>query len=633
MTDSGEGVGAVAGAQPESRWLFRMSRRQMAVAFALALIVLLGAFLRFYELGAHSVGNTYYAATVQSMLTSWHNFFFASFEPGGSVSVDKPPLGFWVQAASAYVFGVNGFALALPQALAGVLSIPLLYALVKRQFGVWAGLIAALVLAIMPVTVATERNNTIDGLLVFVLLLATWAFLRAVSSGRLRDLLLGVLLIGLGFNIKMLQAFMALPALYALYLLGAPHSWRKRIVSLAGATVVLLAVSLSWALAVDLTPAESRPYVGSSTNNTVMELITGHNGLRRVTGAGGPAPSGGGAPFANDGPAGDGSPGGQFPMGADLGGGLRNAFAFEVGEPGALRLFTEPLVTQASWLLPLALLGIPLIMVLLGWRWPLGDKHLALVLWVGWLLPEIVFFSFTSGIFHSFYVIMLGPPLAALVGATAWALGSLFQRQRRLGWLLLGLLTGITVAFQIVTLQNYPEHAPWITAIAAVAWLVGVGLLAWRSKPWLGKVALALVCASLAVAPLTWSALTTLDSNPNVLNAALPRAGPSTSQEQPPGFPATMGGVDMPLPPVGGTSQKQLPGYFATLSAAQEELLDYLLANTDPDSYLIATPSAMDAAPLILATKRPVLTFGGFTGLDNVVDVERLAKMTADGEL
>ena len=214
------GDGMIEGTQAQARRLSGISKRQVAVAVGLGAIVLLGAFLRFYELGAYSIGNTYYAATVQSMLTSWHNFFFASFEPGGSVTVDKPPLGLWIQAVSAYFLGVNGFALALPQALAGVLSILLLYTMVKRQFGTWAGLIAALLLAITPVTVSTERNNTIDGLLVFVLLLATWAFLRAVRLGRFRYLLLGVFLIGLGFNIKMLQAFMPLPALYALYLLG-----------------------------------------------------------------------------------------------------------------------------------------------------------------------------------------------------------------------------------------------------------------------------------------------------------------------------------------------------------------------------------------------------------------------------
>ena len=198
--------GIVEGAQAEARKVAGVSKRQVAVAFGLGVIVLLGAFLRFYELGAYSIGNTYYAATVQSMLTSWHNFFFASFEPGGSVMVDKPPLGFWIQAVSAYFLGVNGFALALPQALAGVLSIPLLYSMVKRQFGAWAGLIAALVLAITPVTVSTERNNTIDGLLVFVLLLATWAFLRAVRLGRFRYLLIGAFLVGLGLKVKIGRA-------------------------------------------------------------------------------------------------------------------------------------------------------------------------------------------------------------------------------------------------------------------------------------------------------------------------------------------------------------------------------------------------------------------------------------------
>ncbi|MBU0511681.1 MAG: glycosyltransferase family 39 protein, partial [Chloroflexi bacterium] len=198
----------------------------------LGLVILLGTFLRFYELGDYTIGNTYYAAAVKSMLTSWHNFFFVAFEPGGSVTVDKPPLGFWVQAISAYFLGVNGFALALPQALAGVFSIGVLYHLVQRHFGVLAGLTAALVLAVAPVTIATERNNTIDGLLVFVLLLAAWAFIIAAEKGQLRYLLLGAFLVGLGFNIKMLQAYMVLPAFYALYLFGARTVWWKRILHL-----------------------------------------------------------------------------------------------------------------------------------------------------------------------------------------------------------------------------------------------------------------------------------------------------------------------------------------------------------------------------------------------------------------
>jgi len=257
---------------------------QTITALILSAIIFLAAFLRFYHLGATSIGNVYYAAAVKSMLSSWHNFFFVSFEPGGSVSVDKPPLGLWLETLSAYFLGINGFSLAFPNALAGVLSVPVLYSLVKNQFNSRAGLSAALVLAVTPISIAAERNNTMDGLLVFSLLLATWAVWKSVERGRFRYLLLGMLLIGLGFNIKMLQAYMVLPALYALYFFGSKHNWQKRLAHMSLATVLLLIVSLSWAVIVDATPSANRPFVGSSSDNTVTELIIGHNGLKRLMG-------------------------------------------------------------------------------------------------------------------------------------------------------------------------------------------------------------------------------------------------------------------------------------------------------------------------------------------------------------
>jgi len=208
-----------------------------------------------------------------------------AFEPGGSVSLDKPPLGYWVQAFSAYFLGLNGFALALPNAIAGVLSVFVVFKLVRQTFGDWAGLLAAFTLAITPIAIATERNNTIDGLLVFVLLLAAWAFMQSIQSGNFRWLLLGALLVGLGFNIKMLQALLPLPAFYAAYFFGAKHNWRVKLSHLTAASTLLLAVSLSWALVVDMIPASERPYVDSSSNNSVMSLIFGHNGLTRLTNA------------------------------------------------------------------------------------------------------------------------------------------------------------------------------------------------------------------------------------------------------------------------------------------------------------------------------------------------------------
>jgi len=635
---------------PQTENNAQVRRGRIVAALALSLIILLGAFLRFYQLGTYSIGNIYYAATVKSMLTSWHNFFFAAFEPGGSVSVDKPPLGFWVQALSAYFLGVNGFALALPNALAGMLSIPLLYSLVKKQFGVWAALIAALVLAVVPVAVSTERNNTIDGSLVFVLLLAVWAVWRSVASGKSRYLLLSTFIVGLGFNIKMLQAYMILPAIYTLYLFGAKHSWWKRILHLAVASLLMLVVSLSWAVIVDLTPAEDRPYVGSSTDNTEMELIVGHNGLSRLFAqtrrgpanarADRPAAAGytqpnqpvrpslqsyGAQPGQYQAPY---SQPGQVPLGQPLlppavGGQPGQAIdepqvnpagnqpngdpgqSSEVGRAGVLRLFTEPLVTEASWLLPMALLGILLVLGMMGWKWPLSEKHLAVVLWAGWLLPVALYFMFTTGLFHAYYLIMLGPPLAALVGATVWALGRLLQNRRWLGWVFTALFTGLTLAFEIFTLKNYPQYARTVTAFSLIFWLAGILLLAWRANGWMSKLALGLVILGLIVAPLIWSGLTTFSRSADV---ALPKAGPGNDNQR----------------------QNRSTDF---LTPVQQKILAYVETNTPAEGYLLATPNAREASSYILSTGRPVLTFGGFIGSDNIIDVTGVAQMVANGDL
>jgi 4-amino-4-deoxy-L-arabinose transferase-like glycosyltransferase len=607
---------------------------------ALTFIILLGMFLRFYQLGKFSVGNTYYAATVQSMLMSWKNFFFAAFEPGGSVTVDKPPLGFWIQAVSASIFGVNGFALALPQALAGTLSIPLLFIILKNLFGRFAGLIGALVLAVMPVTIATERNNTIDGLLVFVLLLATWAFLKSIQSGKFRFLLLGAFLIGIGFNIKMLQAFMPLPALYAIYLFGAKHNWWKRILHLAAASMLLVVVSFSWAIAVDLTDPANRPYIGSSENNTVTELIFGHNGLSRLLSnrhnqpqtyplnapnnnlpkvnndpnAISPRQNVPGQQPARPGqnppvrpPQGNNPPAnapGNLPNQADNPN--PNTRSSETGEPGVLRLFEVPLVDEASWLLPFALFGILLVLAFLGWQWPLSNPHLGLLLWTGWLLPAVFYFSFTTGLFHAYYLIMLGPALAGLTAAVVWALGKVHIQNKWLGWLLTLAMTGLTLAFQFITARNYPEYTLLLTLPALAIFIIaGILLLAMKHPDWT-KFSLALMVISMLAAPFMWSVLTVLKTQPDV---GLPNPGPASADN------------------------RQVHVQPGILSPEQEIITQFLLNHTDPDSYLLATSNANQAAPYILATLRPVLTFGGFKGSDDVIDLDGVVEMVSNGEL
>ena len=615
---------------------FLHDRRKRTVAGLLAAVLLLGAFLRFHGLGASGVGNAYYAATVKSMLTSWHNFFYVAFEPGGSVSVDKPPLGFWLEALSAYFLGVTGYALALPNAIAGVLSIAVMFALIRRPFGDWAGLLAGLALAVMPVAVSAERNNTIDGMLVCVLLLAAWAFLRAVYTSRVRWLFVGAALVGVGFNIKMLQAFLPLPAFFAVYFFGVKRTWWKKLLDLAAATILLLAISFSWALAVDLTPASQRPYVDSTSNNSVMELIFGHNGLERLTrirsglGLDGQLPGS---------PVNPGLPQGQFPQGqlpaggrpqppsgSGLPGQRPNTLpqtqppsgqpgnpggaggSMDFGTAGTLRLFTQPLVGEASWLLPFVLAGLAAIGLAL-WKTPFGERHVALVLWAGWLLPETLYFTYSQGLMHAYYLIMMGAPLAALTAATAWALAGLVKKKRRLAWSLGLVLVAGTLAFQAGILRGTTDYA--VPALITALTLAGAGaLLAFISlfRVRLAPYALALWMLSLLVAPALWSALTTFNSSPN---GALPAAGPS-------GATASFG----PGNAGDGNWQGNDPGMVA-----------YLLANTQPGTYLLAVDGASQAAPLILETGRPVFTFGGFLGTDNIVDAAGLAKLVASGKL
>ncbi len=624
---------------------------KITITVLLVVIILLGGFLRFYNLGAAGWGNQYYAAGVQSMLTSWNNFFFVAAEPGGSVSIDKPPLGFWMQALSASLFGLSGFSLALPQVICGILSIPLLFWLVKRAFGDWPGLAAAAVLAVMPVAISAERNNTIDGQLVFVLLLAIWAVWRSIETGKLRYLLLGAVFIGLGFNIKMLQAYMVLPAFYLAYFLAAPHKWGKRIWHLIVSTIVMVVISLSWAVAVDLTPAEERPYVGSSTDNSVMELIIGHNGIERILGgmerlrtldnfSGTDAPEG--TNLANNLPAEGNLPAnpGNLPAGQENLPPGQNPYRPQQGQrppdaagnnlpvnpgmdgqydrpngdasggrmissqPGIFRLFDPSLSGEASWLLLLALAGLLIGACVAGWKKPLGPAQTGLIIWGGWLLPMAAYFSFTSGLFHEYYLIMLGPGIAALVAAFIWALGRIGQTRPWFSWVLSMTIIGACLAVEFYILTQASIYLPWMV-ISVVLFVMGaiLHLPIWSGKKIIfAHLGMGSLIGSVLIAPLVWSLLTTFNSNPI---GGLPLAGP--------GEPAN--------------------GVTRSYTDINENLISFLEANTNEDQYLVAVPNANASAPLILATGRQVLPMGGFTGGDPVVTVDSLQSMVESGEI
>src|SRR5713101_1504540 len=457
-------------------------------------VTLISVFMNFFQLGQNGFGS-YYPAAIRSMLDNWHNFFFAAYDPGGFVSIDKPPVGFWLEAASAKIFGFNSVSILLPQALAGVLSVWLLYSLVRRHFGVSAGLLAALALALNPISILTNRNVTIDSTLTLVLLLGAWTVLRAAETGRLRWLLLTALIVGIGFNIKTLEAYLVVPAYGLLYLLAAPHRLRKRIGHLALAGVLLLAVSLSWVVAVDLTPASQRPYVGSTQDNSELSLALGYNGIQRLLGSFGGFGGGSSAnrapygtpPSGNTGRTGTSStPGnggstntggiraGQQPPSGGSGGGGAGGL-FDIGTPGPLRLFTQPLAGQIAWLLPFALLGA----VALAWqrrpRLQSDRKQQSLLLWGMWLLTMGIFFSVAS-FFHQYYFTVMAPAIAALFGIGVVTMWQDYRRGGWRGWLLPVALVA-TVAEQIYLLNAYPTWSSWMVPIIVVLSIIAVVVL------------------------------------------------------------------------------------------------------------------------------------------------------------
>lgn len=590
---------------------------------ALAIIMLISIFMNFYQLGQNGFANLYYASAIRSMLDSWHNFFFVSFDPGGFVTIDKPPLGFWLQAASAKVFGFTPFSIFLPQALAGVVSVLLLYHLVRRHFGVVAGLLAALALAISPISVVTNRNNTIDSTLVLVMLLGAWAVMRAAESGKLRWLLLCAVFVGLGFNIKMLEAYLVVPAYALLYLLAAPKRIRVRIVHLLLAGLLLLAISLSWAVAVDLTPASQRPYVGSSQNNSEISLAIGYNGIQRLLGSigigggntgtttsgsntTGSLPSGGtgGGTFPGNFPrTGTGGNGGP-PQGFGNGGGGGSG-TFNTGTPGLLRLFNEPLGGQIVWLLPLAVLG----MLALAWQrrphFRENRQQQSLILWGVWLLTMAVFFS-VANFFHQYYLSTFAPAICALFGIGVVVMWQDYRRSGWRGWLLpLALL--LTAAEQIHIIMSNPSWGAWLIPVIAIACAIAaIVLIVARLIPQLrgnSRILVPALCLGLMALMLTsaiWSAVPAIEN----IASDLPVAGPS---------------------------QQGSFGGFGGSNTTNTALISYLESHQGSATYLVAVPSSNEADSIILATNKAVMALGGFSGSDPILTTSQLASLVAKG--
>jgi 4-amino-4-deoxy-L-arabinose transferase-like glycosyltransferase len=538
-------------------------------------LLVLTAVLYLWGLSRNGTANQYYAAAVQAGTHSWKAFLFGSLDAGNYITVDKPPASLWAIELSTRLFGFSSFSMLLPQALEGVAAVALLYATVRRWFSRPAALLSGLVLAITPVAALMFRFNNPDALLVLLLVAGAYSTTRAIEHGQTRWIALVGAALGFAFLTKMMQAFVVVPAFALVYLVAAPVPLRRRLWQLLVGGIALVASAGWWVALVELWPASARPYIGGSTDNSLLQLVFGYNGLGRISGGSGP---GGGAGFS--------------------------------GAAGVLRLFNAELGGQIAWLLPASVIALGAGIVQLLRRRPARtDRLLATaLLWGGWLIVTAVVYSFMSGTIHPYYTNTLAPPIAVLTGVGATLLWQ--RRERLMARVALAAMLAGTGVCAFVLLDRTPTWHPWLRGVVLGLSLAAALVLLIRGAV-LRRTAAGVLAASALIAGLAAPAAFTLNAVASTQTGSNPSAGPAS---------ATHGGFGGP----GGTPSGDS---VSSTSAAQ------LAANASRYTWIAATSSAQTAAGIELATGKSVMAIGGFTGSDNAITLARFEQLVAQGKI
>ncbi|CAL9483351.1 hypothetical protein SUDANB60_03073 [Streptomyces sp. enrichment culture] len=600
------------------------------------------------NLHASGYANSFYSAAVQAGSQSWKAFFFGSLDAANAITVDKPPAALWPMALSVRLFGLNSWAILVPEVLMGVGTVAVVHASVRRRAGHGAALLAGAVLALTPVAALMFRFNNPDALLALLMAVACHLVVRALEDGRTRWLVWAGVAIGFGFLTKTLQAFLILPALAAVYAVCAPVRPRKRFLQLALATVALVVSGGWWVAVVELWPASSRPYIGGSQNNSFLELTFGYNGLGRLNGDETGSVGGGGGPGG--------------------GGGW--------GETGWDRMFNDDIGGQISWLLPAALILLAAALVLTRKAGRTDVTRAAFLVWGGSLLTTAGVFSFMAGIFHQYYTVALAPCLAAVTGMGAAAL----WHRRRETWAALTLAAAVTAtaAWGYVLLHRTPDYLPWLRWLVLVGGLTAaLGLVfAGRAGRRMVLAAAALGVAASLAGPTAYTLSTVREGHSGSIVTAGPASTgmggggrpPGGAQDGGPGGGGTPGQGGGPgggaspqngTPPNtngtdghggfpdGGPSGQEgttgAPGRASRGGAGMGGLLGGTdvdaeareLLETDADDYTWAAAAvgAQNAASYQLATGEPVMAVGGFNGTDPSPTLAQFQRYVNDGRI
>ncbi|MCP2281020.1 4-amino-4-deoxy-L-arabinose transferase [Nocardia amikacinitolerans] len=534
------------------------------------------------NLSANGWANAFYSAAAQAGSQSWAAFFFGSSDAAGFITVDKPPASLWPMELSVRLFGLHSWSIQAPQVLFGVASVALLRAAVRRVFGAAAGLLAGLILALTPVAALMFRYNNPDALLVFLMVAAAWALLRAVDDGRTRWLILAGACIGFGFLAKQLQVLLVVPALAGTYLMAGPPRVGTRIVQLLAAAAAMVVAAGWWLLAVELWPTSSRPWIGGSQHNSILELTLGYNGLGRLTGD---------EPGSNWGAA-------PRPGSAAFGSG-----------PGITRMLDSAQGGQIGWLIPAALLLLVTASLLRGRAVRTDAPRASLLLWGGWLLVTGLVFSYMAGIFHQYYTVALAPAIAALGGA-----GSVMLWRRRDQFtvrLALASTVAITAVTAWILLSRSPEFVPWLRwvvlavgAVAAFAMLIRV-----HGRP------AAVVASAAALAALAGPTAYTIDTIATPHSNAVPVAGPNAGASD---F------AKLWTSPAGG---------MMVVSTPSDRLVTLLEQYGGNFTWAAAAVTSNSAAGFQLTTGLPIMAIGGFNGTDPAPTLAQFQTTVASGKV
>ncbi|WP_375503097.1 ArnT family glycosyltransferase [uncultured Jatrophihabitans sp.] len=593
-----------------------------------ALLVLLGltAVLYLWNLSASGNANSFYAAAVEQGTHSWKAWFFGSLDSGNSITVDKPPAALWVMGLSTRIFGFNSWSLLVPQALEGVAAVGLLYGAVRRVAGVPAGLFAGAALALTPAAVLMFRFDNPDALLTLLLVAGAYAVTRALESASWRWLALAGSALGFAFLTKMLQGLLVLPAFALVYLVCAPTSLRKRIGHTLLAGLSLLASAGWYVLVVGLWPASARPYIGGSTDNSILDLVFGYNGLGRLFGS-----------------EGNGGGGGGGTTGSSFG-----------GATGLTRLFGSEMGNEISWLLPAALVAFVAGLVVTTRAARTDRTRAALILWGGWALVTALVFSYMQGTIHPYYTVALAPALAALVavgGAALWRVRSTVLTRAGLGAIVVA--AGGWSSVLLGRTSSWHPELRWVVLAATVLAVLALavpGRLAARGVVVVGLVAALLGTGAFGVAtaasPHTGSipsvgpaAAQTSGMGGGGASGGRMRSGTAPTGTRPSGAASTgtrpsgtgssatgssgtgssgtgsggtgSSGTGSGGAPSGSSSAAAIGGGSSTSSA----LVAKLKATTS--TWAAAVVGDQTAAELELASGKAVIAIGGWSGTDN----------------